>query len=121
MMKQIKCKIENCEIKVFAKGYCAKHYFRNRRHGDANARKKGRKPDVKKSIVLSAANFDVSERTKQKFWNFIKICSKINLDAQKIISDNTRPNGSLSFSRLESIAKSAAAAQISEGKNIFNY
>lgn len=110
----MKCKVENCENEIFAKQLCKKHYFRFKRHGDTTANKKGRKPNIEKALMLKIADLDVSKRTQEKYWYFLKNAEKLNLDAMKILQDNLRPNGSFSFSLLENIVKSAAAASIIE-------
>lgn len=112
----MKCKVENCENKIFAKDYCVAHYNRLRRHNSIEKLKAGRKRDLKRQAALSFFP-ELSERTLQKFWNYIKICDTLDIDEVKIIKNNTRPNGSLSLSisRLENIAKSMFAARIISG------
>ena len=112
----MKCKVENCDSKVFSKGYCTAHYNRLRRHGSTEKFKAGRKPDIVKAGTL--ANFqELSKRTKQKFWAFLKTCDRFNIDAAEIIARNTKANGCISFNRLESIAKSISTAQAIDSKN----
>jgi hypothetical protein len=71
------CSVPDCRNPVFALGLCAKHYTRQRRHGDINkVNKSGRKPDDIGGIVDSLFQ-DVSPRTKVRIARALRLGRKI--------------------------------------------
>lgn len=96
------CVIEGCESKPMAKGLCAKHYMRQRRTGDVTrVRKAGRK----RSQLLKGFE-DWSPLTKQRFAEAVRMLREAcdNDEKAESIKAATRPNGTLSVSKLLRIA-----------------
>jgi hypothetical protein len=99
------CKIEGCNAEATAKGLCAKHYMRARRHGDANTvQKRGAKLNPSKDIQRKImSQIDWSPRTFERWWLAMSIAWKSAASEEErtqIILNATRPNGSVNVSKL---------------------
>lgn len=71
------CKIEGCDAKPVAKGLCAKHYMRQRRHGDAAVTgKPGPKPNEAKVFARNLFR-DWSPRTLARYEHAMRMANKI--------------------------------------------
>ena len=103
------CSRPDCSSPATAKGLCAKHYMRLRRHGDASrALKAGRKPDLWAAKVRMS--FDgISARSLGRYMHAIRLLRTHELDFAMYINRATRANGSLNMARLEDMAETAVA------------
>jgi hypothetical protein len=95
------CSIQNCGEKPVAKGFCAKHYMRARRTGDAaKTRKPGRTPGPYSALVCD----ELSPRTQARYIRAMRILHEIGADPIVAIKDATRPNGSVNVSKFANLA-----------------
>jgi hypothetical protein len=120
--KQITCSAPDCSAEPTAKGFCAKHYMRLRRHGDPNkALKRGPKRDVGSITGIVQSLFrDQGSRTQARYIRAMTIDRKLVgiLGGDSYIVEAirlaARPNGSVNFSKLLRIMETRAAMLISE-------
>jgi hypothetical protein len=101
------CNIEGCDAKPVAKGLCAKHYMRSRRHGSVDVKHKtGPKPGTRPDLDFHRSLFrDWSPRTIARFTEAMRAMSMAP-DEKRIetIKAATRPNGSVNVSKLCELA-----------------
>ena len=106
------CKIEGCSNNPVAKGFCTKHYMRQRRTGDAEeTRRPGRKPDPRLSRLraLMGPNFGSRSTFYRYDLAFQMLMSLDDAVARNaVLAAATRPHGSINVSKLLELAKSAA-------------
>jgi hypothetical protein len=96
------CNINGCDARVVAKGLCAKHYMRARRHGSPD---KKHKPGPKRREyrqMFRPMLGEWSPRTQARWLLAQKLVPSKEL--QKLIKRASRPNGSLNVSRLLEMA-----------------
>ena len=100
------CSFPDCQAKAVAKGLCAKHAMRLRRHGDpAKVNRRGRKDwDAARRETMRES----SDRTYARFSRALRLCRDFGLDADSLISRCTRANGSVNNAALERIAETMA-------------
>jgi hypothetical protein len=118
------CTIEGCGARATAKGLCAKHYMRTRRHGDPNQTKpRGAPRNAWKASVREMMSHEMSERSFNRYFGALKKMTRTGFTkeaAQETIAEATRPNGSLNYSKLVAITdfvvKAAAAKRKAEAR-----
>jgi hypothetical protein len=99
------CSIKGCDAPILAKGLCAKHYMRQRKHGKTDiVEKRGRKPFEFKAMQRQLMmQTDWSQSTFERFWLAFRILHSCGASAQerkRVIENAARPNGSLNISKL---------------------
>jgi hypothetical protein len=105
------CSIDGCDAKPVAKGLCAKHYMRTRRHGSAAVKHKtGPKPGTKVDSDLDKSLFpEWSPRTIARYTEAERAMRSVPEEKRKeAILAATRPNGSLNVSALYRLAVNEA-------------
>ena|SRR5712671_5876659 len=125
------CKIKRCDADATAKGLCAKHYMRARRHGSAKVvNKRGRKPgsisgsifttedkEQLKAHLLAHGN-KWSSRTFERYWLANKLLAASVSGGEKkmiaVVKSASRPNGSVNVSKLVRIAAELFAEKYPE-------
>lgn len=106
------CAFPDCHAPAVAKGLCAKHNMRLRRHGDpAKVNRAGRKDEDRQ---VREALSDVSDRSYARFQRGLLLLRRLGLDAEPVIKKSARPNGSMNWARFEGLAESMAAARLIE-------
>ena len=98
------CSIEGCDAPVLAKGLCAKHYMRQRKHGRADVvEKRGRRPGelkaMQKQLMMQG---DWSQSRFERWWLAIRILHSSGAsepERKRVIESASRPNGSLNVSK----------------------
>jgi hypothetical protein len=101
------CSIDGCDAKPVAKGLCAKHYMRTRRHGSAAVKHKtGPKSGTKPDLDLNRSLFPGwSPRSVARYTQAMRAMSFAPEEKRKeAILAATRPNGSLNVSELYRLA-----------------
>jgi hypothetical protein len=101
-----------CQAKAVAKGLCAKHYMRLRRHGDpAKVNARGRRDgDAAARKMMS----ELSDRSYARFQRGLGLLRLFELDAAPVIAKCTRPNGAVNCAMFERLAGSMAAMSLAE-------
>jgi hypothetical protein len=108
-MTQI-CTIEGCQSRANARGLCAKHYMRARRHGDPTMVKLPGAPLKLRKAKLREimAPQHMSVRTFDRFHRAIEILRRLGPDAQRVCwAAAARPGGRLNVSKLHALAREA--------------
>jgi hypothetical protein len=110
------CIVEGCDAEAVAKGYCRRHYMRQRRHGDASAVKPAGRPAKDGLADITRQMFrEWSPRTQalytQAARRFIAIAELTGEENRmpEVIARIARPNGSFSVAKLNEISESMAA------------
>ena len=104
------CTIEGCQSQANARGLCAKHYMRTRRHGDPNTVKLPGAPLKLRKAKLRQlmASQHMSVRTFDRFHRAMEILRRLGPDAQQTCwAAATRSNGRLNVTRLHDLALAA--------------
>ena len=106
------CAFPDCQAKAVAKGLCAKHYMRLRRHGDpAKVNARGRRDgDTAARKMMS----ELSDRSYARFQRGLGLLRLFELDVAPVIAKCTRPNGSMNSAMFERLAESMAAMTLAE-------
>lgn len=99
------CSIKGCDAPMLAKGLCAKHYMRQRKHGKTNVvEKRGRKQNKDKAAqrqLMMPGGW--SESTFERYWLAFKVRNSSGASDQErnqAIKNAARPSGSLNVSKL---------------------
>jgi hypothetical protein len=104
------CAFPDCPSPAVAKGLCAKHNMRLRRHGDpAKVNARGRRDG---DAAARAFLRDISDRSFARYMRALRLLHRLGLDVEPFILRATRPNGSMNCALLEELAESAAAIHI---------
>jgi hypothetical protein len=98
------CTIEGCETPAIAKGLCAKHYMRGRRHGDVNQVKpRGAPKNAWKAHVRGMIDpAEMSPRSFNRYFATLVKQVRYNFNGrafQAVADEATRPNGSFNVSK----------------------
>jgi hypothetical protein len=97
------CSVEGCDLESAAKGLCAMHYMRMRRHGDVTVTRKAGRPRDEFVAVFRKLECD-AEMSPRSFSRMIRAhrCLKLmeKSEAKKVMDECTRPNGTLNHSAL---------------------
>jgi hypothetical protein len=97
-MSQV-CTFPDCSAAAVAKGLCAKHTMRLRRHGDpATVNRRGRKAGASPEREAMA---DRSDRTYARFRRGARLLSAAGLDLAPVLAACSRPNGSKNWAQFE--------------------
>ena len=106
------CTFPNCQARAVAKGLCAKHAMRLRRHGDpAKVHRAGRKDgdaDVRELMR------ELSDRSYARYMRGLRLLSLFELDVAPVIKQCTRPNGSMNWAKFEQLAESLVTMALAE-------
>ena len=106
------CIFPDCQARAVAKGLCAKHAMRLRRHGDpAKVNRAGRKDgdaDVRELMR------ELSDRSYARYKRALRLLQAFELDAEPVIASCSRPNGSMNWAKFEQLAESMAALALAE-------
>jgi hypothetical protein len=106
------CIFPDCQARAVAKGLCAKHAMRLRRHGDpAKVNRAGRKDgdaDVRELMR------ELSDRSYARYMRGLRLLRLLELDAAPVIKQSTRPNGSMNWAEFERLAESLATMALAE-------
>jgi hypothetical protein len=106
------CAFPDCQTPAAAKGLCAKHAMRLRRHGDpAKVNRRGRKDKDRPGREMLS---ELSDRTYARYKRGLRLLDFVGLDAGPVIARCTRPNGSVNFAAIERIAEAMTARRIVE-------
>jgi hypothetical protein len=97
------CSIDGCAAKAVAKGLCAKHYMRQRRHGDPGKVCKAGRPRSELSTRAEWVFPNASLSTRGRWKAAMKLLSG-DPEAGEVVRRATRPNGSVNVSRLLEMA-----------------
>jgi hypothetical protein len=103
----MRCTFPDCQAPAVAKGLCAKHNMRLRRHGDpAKVNARGRRDgDAAVRELMS----ELSDRSYARFQRGLGLLRLFELDAAPVIAKCTRPNGSVNWAMFERAAEDLAA------------
>jgi hypothetical protein len=109
--KSIICAIVGCKTGANAKGLCAKHYMRARRHGDPNVVKpRGAPKNAWKAKLRGMIDpATMSTRTFDRYCATIGKLARIGTTdeaLQEILNEATRPNGSFNVSKFAAFTES---------------
>lgn len=108
------CEIAGCDGKAFARGLCAKHYTRQRRHGHAQTVKRRGRSGPPSAAMLKELFPDWSPRTLAAYTKaFEQIRAAQQLTGSEamltdVIAQAKRPNGTLNVSKFVRIAEDKA-------------
>lgn len=106
------CTFPDCQAKAVAKGLCAKHYMRLRRHGDpAKVNARGRRDGDAAARQLMS---EVSDRSYARFLRGLRLLRLFEFDVAPVIAKCTRPNRSVNWARFEQLAEDMAAMTLAE-------
>jgi hypothetical protein len=107
-----RCTFADCPAPAVAKGLCAKHYMRLRRHGDpAKVNARGRRDG---DAAARKAMSQLSDRTYARFQRGLRLLRLFELDAAPVIAKCTRPNGSINCAMFERVAEGMAAMTLAK-------
>jgi hypothetical protein len=106
------CTFPDCQARAVAKGLCAKHTMRLRRHGDpAKVNRAGRKRGDRQIRELMS---ELSDRSYARYRRGLRLLRLFDLDVEPVIKACGRPNGSMNWALFERIAESQAAMALAE-------
>jgi hypothetical protein len=101
------CTFPDCQAPAVAKGLCAKHNMRLRRHGDpAKVERPGRK-DQDSALRQMFAHL-WSDRTYARYKRGVRLLRFLGLDVEQVVLLATRPNGTMNLAKFERIAEDMA-------------
>jgi hypothetical protein len=109
------CRIAGCDGKALARGLCAKHYSRQRRHGDVDTVKRRGRNGPPSAAMLKELFPDWSPRTLAAYTKaFEQLRAAQQLTGTETmltdaIAQATRSNGTLNVSKFVRIAEDKAA------------
>jgi hypothetical protein len=118
------CTIEGCKAKATAKGLCAKHYMRARRHdGDPNqVNPPGQRRNVElntwKAELREGVGRLMSERTFHRYFSAIRSLQWDTTQEviEEMVTEATRANGSFNVSRFEALADERVIKSIKQSR-----
>ena len=100
------CTFPGCKGKAIARGLCAKHNMRLRRHGDpAKVNARGRRDG---DAVTRKMMRELSNRSYARFQRGLGLLRLFELNAAPVIAKCTRPNGSVNCAMFERLAEGMA-------------
>jgi hypothetical protein len=106
------CAFPDCQALAVAKGLCAKHNMRLRRHGDpAKINQRGRKAEDRQMREMMS---ELSDRSYARFRRGLRLLRWAKVDTEPVIARCTRPNGSMNWSLFQRIAENVAAKRLIE-------
>ena len=106
------CTFPDCQSPAAAKGLCAKHNMRLRRHGDpAKVNRRGRKDE---DTAVRELMSELSDRSYGRFRRGLRLLNHVELDPAPVIKGCTRPNGSMNFALFEQRAEDMATMALAE-------
>jgi len=117
------CQIAGCDGKAFARGLCAKHYTRQRRHGDAQTVKQRGRNGPPSAAMLKELFPDWSPRTLAAYTKaFERIGAAQQLTGSETmltdaIAQATRPNGTINVARFSRLAEGVTLKVMLYGTN----
>jgi hypothetical protein len=104
------CEVAGCHSRPVAKGFCAKHYKRLRRHGDPHIKNKpGQQDDEITQMVVENFGY-MSPRSRGTAMRAIRILDAIQLATGgnevivKALKASSRANGMVNATRLRKLA-----------------
>jgi hypothetical protein len=105
------CSIEGCKAGANAKGLCAKHYMRARRHGDpSQVKPRGAPKNAWKAKLRGMIDpATMSTRTFDRYCATIGKLARVGATPealQEIMAKATRPNGSFNVSKFAAFTES---------------
>lgn len=125
------CKITGCEGVVKAHGLCAKHYMRQRRHGDPSVTvTPGPKPDPNRARLFEQARYDltarkgepfpVSDRPTQRYYTALVVAAAWLGDnlTKEIYGMSVGPGGTFSAAAFERNVDVAVRIVAQHGKSL---
>lgn len=113
--KSIACVCDSCERPAKARGYCATHYARLRRTGNAETvRKAGRPRDRGKAEMVDRMFSEWSPRTRSRWLSAARTLKTFAspADAAAAQAACVRPGGSMNVSKLVRLADAAVMAYV---------
>src|SRR5271166_3573937 len=106
------CTFPDCQAPAVAKGLCAKHNMRLRRHGDpAKVLPPGRKD---KDAAIRELLREISDRSYARYARGLRLLRLTGLDAKPVLARCGRPNGSMNWALFEQLAEDMAAMRLVE-------
>lgn len=119
-MKKPICKIEGCGSPVTAKGLCARHYMRTRRHGDAAVlKKRGPAHDAGRAATYAMMK-PISPRSFARFWGALRKLERAGATEaakKQLIAEATSKNGIFSISTFAALTGMVIAEAADRAKS----